>query len=97
VAWAAWMGSCAASHWTRGDVPSMRVVVHLHDQVERGEYRYAGELRLWMDNLGLSPKGRQDRRWLEPASDPTPDVMPTTVAEPDPRFVRLRSASEPGP
>jgi len=88
------MGSWAASHWTPGDVPALRVLVRLHDEVERGEYRYAGELRLWMDNLGLSPKGLQDRRWLEPVGAPASVVAPSTPAELDPRFARLRIIDE---
>ena len=28
-----------------------------------------GELRLWSDTYGLTPKGRQDRHWLPPRED----------------------------
>jgi hypothetical protein len=65
-AWTTWFAAWFASFWTPGDLPGLRVVVRLYDQVERGEYTRATELRLWSDTWGLSPKGRQDRRWRKP-------------------------------
>lgn len=66
-----------AAHWTPDDVPALRVLVDLYDAVERGELMRAGELRLWMDSYGITPKGQQDRRWTRPetrsvATDPPP-------------------------
>lgn len=50
----------------RADLPGLRVLVKLYDEVGRGEFVRAGELRLWMDTYGLTPKGQQDRRWKPP-------------------------------
>jgi hypothetical protein len=66
-AWQTWMRSWAAAHWTPGDVPSLRVAVLLYDACRRGKLQRAAELRLWLDTLGISPKGQQDRRWQPPA------------------------------
>lgn len=43
------------------------------------------ELRQHMDNLGITPKGQQDRRWEKPAeADPVPGAGTTAPAD-DPR------------
>ena len=44
-------------------------IVLLYDQVMRGEYQRATELRLQMDNYGITPKGQQDRRWARPVEE----------------------------
>jgi hypothetical protein len=66
-AWVTWMSSWFAAHWTREDLPGLRQVIRLYDQVERGEFQRASELRLQMDTYGITPKGQQDRRWKRPA------------------------------
>ena len=65
-AWSTWMGSWFAYFWTPDDLPGLRQVIRLYDQVERGEFQRAGELRLQMDTYGITPKGQQDRRWRPP-------------------------------
>jgi hypothetical protein len=62
-AWETWMGAWFASFWTPDDLPGLRQLVRLYDQVERNEFQRAGELRLQMDTYGITPKGQQDRRW----------------------------------
>ena len=70
-AWATWMASWVAAHWSRGDIPGLGICVQLYDAVERGERQRSTELRLWLDSYGITPKGQQDRRWVraEPVSD----------------------------
>lgn len=65
-AWTVWFGSWFAAFWTKADLPALRQVIRLYDQVERGEFQRAAELRLQMDTYGISPKGQQDRRWRPP-------------------------------
>ena len=67
-AWATWMAAWFASFWSPEDVPGLRQVIRLYDQVERGEFQRASELRLQMDTYGITPKGQQDRRWRAPAT-----------------------------
>jgi len=74
VAWSVWMGAWFAAFWTPDDVPGLRTVVRLYDQVERGEFHRAAELRLSMDTYGITPKGQQDRRWRPPQVKPEPVV-----------------------
>jgi hypothetical protein len=68
-AWSTWMGAWFAAHWTPADLPGLRQLIRLYDQVERGEFQRAGELRLQMDTYGITPKGQQDRRWRPPVED----------------------------
>jgi hypothetical protein len=74
AAWQAWMASWWAANWYPGDLPFLWLVIKLFDAVEQG---WAGaalrtELRQLMDNAGISPKGRQDRRWQPPKADVEP-------------------------
>lgn len=69
VAWVTWMSSWVAAHWTPTDLPGLRQLVRIYDQVERGEFQRATELRLGMDTYGLTPKGQQDRRWVAPEEE----------------------------
>lgn len=66
LAWVTWLGAWFAAFWTPADVPGLRQMIRLYDQVERGEFHRAGELRLQMDTYGVTPKGQQDRRWKPP-------------------------------
>jgi len=68
AAWSTWMGAWFAAFWTPADLPGLRQLVRLYDQVERGEFQRAGELRLQMDTYGITPKGQQDRRWKAPTA-----------------------------
>jgi hypothetical protein len=70
-AWDTWMGAWFASHWTPDDLPGLRTLIRVYDQVERGEFQRAGELRLQMDTYGITPKGQQDRRWARPTEQKT--------------------------
>lgn len=65
-AWKTWMGAWFAAFWTPDDLPGLRMIVRLYDEVERGEFQRASELRLQMDTYGITPKGQQDRRWRPP-------------------------------
>jgi hypothetical protein len=79
LAWDTWMRSWVAAHWDPGDLPALGILAKLYDATERGHLVRAGELRMWMDGYGLTPRGRQDRRWLPPeaADDQAPAVTPS--------------------
>jgi len=68
-AWRIWMAAWFAAHWTPDDLPGLRQLIRLYDQVERGEFQRANEVRIEMDNYGITPKGQQDRRWRAPQKD----------------------------
>jgi hypothetical protein len=71
-AWVTWFAAWFAAHWTPSDLPGLRQLVRLYDQVERSEFQRAAELRLQMDTYGITPKGQQDRRWSKPTEQRTP-------------------------
>lgn len=82
-AWFTWMSSWVAAHWTPMDIPGLRQLIRLYNQVERGEYQRATELRLQMDGYGLTPKGQQDRRWQAPSDEkPKRPTMPSVTGTP---------------
>ncbi len=80
-AWSVWMHAWFAAHWTPDDLPGLRTVVQLYDQVQRGEYVRVGELRLHMDGYGITPKGQQDRRWSPPKPEDKPAADAAQPAE----------------
>jgi hypothetical protein len=64
-AWVAWWSDPVSSEWSPSDV---ELVEHLADVMEEwvrdpGTSGRAAEVRQLRDVLGLTPKGRQDRRW----------------------------------
>jgi hypothetical protein len=77
IAWTTWLRAWFAAHWEPGDLPALRIMVLLFDQVERGKYQRAAELRMWLDGFGVTKKGQQDRRWAEPTT-----VEPSTPKPP---------------
>lgn len=90
AAWETWFRAWFAAHWTPDDLPGLRQVVRLYDQVERGEFQRATELRLSMDTYGITPKGQQDRRWAPPKAEP--ESLPQPVAAG--KYGHLRAVNE---
>lgn len=88
-AWDVWMRAWFAAHWSPDDLPALRQLIRLYDQVERGEFQRASELRLAMDTYGITPKGQQDRRWKRPEDADTATEV-TAEAKPS-RYAHLRS------
>jgi hypothetical protein len=90
-AWNVWFRAWFSAHWTVDDVPGLRQLIRLYDQVERGEFQRAGELRIQMDTYGITPKGQQDRRWKAPTA-PTPAGSLPAPTGTGKRYGHLRSA-----
>jgi hypothetical protein len=69
--WATWFSSWFASYWTPEDMPNLRLAIklwHLSDTgLAKGAERTA-YIRL-ADDLGITRKGQQDRRWKRPEPD----------------------------
>lgn len=83
LAWDTWLHAWWAAHWTPDDLPALRQLIRLYDQVERGEFQRAGELRLSMDTYGITPKGQQDRRWVRPTEESKPSQPQRSPASAD--------------
>jgi hypothetical protein len=65
----------------------LRKVVQLYDATERGELHRSAELRLSMDNYGITPKGQQDRRWQRPKAEDVSAVVPPASE----KYARLKA------
>lgn len=77
--WDAWRKDPATTQWTSAELAFAIDTIYLFEEyVTEGPASLAGELRLRQDTLGLTPKGKQDRRWRvadeapASASGPTP-------------------------
>lgn len=85
-AWGVWLGAWFAAHWSPADLPGLRQLIRIYDQVERGEFQRATELRLMMDTFGITPKGQQDRRWSPPKPKESGSSGTTTNPPPQRRL-----------
>lgn len=65
-AWNQWRKDPATTQFGEADIASALDLAHLHNAWSRGEMRLAPEIRLRMDGLGLTPKGKRDLRWRVP-------------------------------
>lgn len=72
--WETWFKAWWAVHWTPDDLPNLGLVIKLWSRVNAGKASGSerSELRQLMDSYGLTPKGRQDRRWTPPKADEKP-------------------------
>ena len=52
-----------ATMWTEEDIPALLELAVLREQLMFGKVSVAPEVRLRSGEFGLTPKGRQDRRW----------------------------------
>jgi hypothetical protein len=79
AAWAAWRKDPATAMYGPAEVQLAVDLAHLYEEwVVRGGAKIASEIRQRQDGLGLSPKGKQDRRWrvtsAAPVEEPEAEV-----------------------
>lgn len=73
VYWSAWRQSPVTAKWTPDDIALAIDTIYGHaDAIAGGRGIPPSEVRLRMESLGLTPKGRVDRRWKLP-EDPKED------------------------
>jgi hypothetical protein len=80
-AWRTWFSAWFATHWTPDDVPGLRLVIRMYDDVERGTQTKAADrasLHAWMRSYGITPDGQQKLRWQRP----TPAEVPSSQSQP---------------
>ena len=53
-----------ATQWNEGDVPALIELAILRQLLMNGQVSVAAEVRLRSDLFGLTPAGRQQRRWM---------------------------------
>ena len=62
-AWASWWRDPVSLLWGPADVEALRQLAYLTHEFDAGNVRVAPEMRLRLDGLGLTQKGRRDLRW----------------------------------
>jgi hypothetical protein len=76
-AWAAWSLDPATGMYGPAEVQHAIDLAYVYEQwVRESTAALASEIRQRLDVLGLSPKGKQDRRWLTPAAEEAAAVKP---------------------
>ena len=87
-AWAAWRKDPVTGLYGPADIQSALDLAFVYEHwVRDGTAALASELRQRQDVLGLSPKGKQDRRWRvvadvadsAPAGEAPADVVPLRI------------------
>lgn len=53
-----------ATQWDPGDIPALVELAILRNRLMQGAITVASEVRLRSDQFGLTPEGRQKRRWI---------------------------------
>ena len=80
-AWQTWLSSWWAPFYTPDDLPGLEMMVRQFDRVCKNEVDIAKIVPL-LDRYGVTPKGRQDLRWVqaEPDAVPRPAVTDEVAA-----------------
>jgi hypothetical protein len=68
--WNAWRRDPVTAQWSPADVAYAVDTIRLH---AAAPWKMANEIRLRMDSLGLTPKGKRDLRWRIAAADDEPE------------------------
>lgn len=69
--WRSWWIDPVASQWTPADREAVLELAYIHAELVAGRFAAAAEVRLRMDLLGLTQKGKRDLRWrvaVQPAA-----------------------------
>jgi hypothetical protein len=72
LTWAAWRSDPVTAQWSPSDVAYALDAIRLYDSMKAST---ANEVRLRMDGLGLTPKGKRDLRWrvVDSSDAPPPE------------------------
>lgn len=72
-AWESWKEDPATTQYGPADIQNAIDLAYLHHEFSQGEVKLAPEIRLRLDGLGLSAKGKRDLRWRVEADDKAGD------------------------
>jgi hypothetical protein len=89
ASWALWWSDPAASQWSESQHVELVELLALTDEFWRGATTRANEMRLRADGLGLTQKGKQDRRWRVVV--PEPETSRSTRPS---RYQHLRAVAD---
>ncbi len=90
--WKAIWRTPMATQWTAGDVPALTELAVLRERlVVDGKVSVAPEVRLRSDQFGLTPKGRQERRWIITDEDAVRAGIPDELEKRRSRARRMKA------
>jgi hypothetical protein len=84
-----------ATLWAPSDIPALLELAVLREQLMDGKASVAAEVRQRSDSFGLTPKGRQERRWrivAEVEQEAVPSSSDELKAKRAERRIRLKQA-----
>lgn len=94
-AWRKWWADPASTKWSPSDIDLVRHLADLQEQFVREERTaVAAEMRQVRDSLGLTPKGRQDRRWVLPEAGEVVEMADAPSAKARMEELRRRAAAD---
>ena len=67
--WSSIWRSQMATQWLEADAEALSLLALVRQRFLEGDMRLAQEVRLASDDFGLTPKGRQRRRWIVTEKD----------------------------
>ena len=84
--WKSWWASPMAHAWDQSDHGTLLGLIRMFDAwiAEPAATSMSAEIRQWKDKLGLTPEGRQKRRWALP-------LVELAVAAPPPKPTRWKN------
>ena len=90
AAWEAWRSDPVTALYGSADLQLALDLAYLYESwVLEPTASLAGEVRQRQDSLGLTPKGRQDRRWRLTTVDIPPAALPRAKSKANDRRARL--------
>ena len=95
VAWSTWFAAWFAANWMPDDLPVLRLMVRLYDEIERGKTKAAdkAQLHTWMRAYGITPDGQLLLRWARPKAEEAPTSQSQRHLADDP-YAQLRVVGE---
>lgn len=75
LTWKAWQKDPVTQMWSESDIAYALDTILLHNEMTA---KTANEVRLRMDGLGLTPKGKRDHRWRIVTAEDIEDAADTT-------------------
>jgi len=87
-AWAAWKADPATTQYASADIQNAIDLAYLYEEFARGNVKLAPEIRLRLDGLGLTAKGKRDLRWRLQAADEVTAAADDATAEERRREIR---------
>lgn len=88
AAWTAWRNDPATRQFGPAEVQAAVDTIFLYEEMARGAHNFAGEIRLRLDGLGLTAKGKRDLRWRVP---PPGEVVQLKSVAPPTRERKVRA------